>query len=157
MANELKVTAVPGQPTITMTREFDAPRDLVFRCHTDPAMVSQWWGPRDYTTVVDRMKAEKGGTWRFIQRGKDGEFAFNGVYHDVVAPERIIYTFEFEPMPGHVLLETLTFEEKDGKTVLHDLSVFQSVEDRDGMMQAGMESGAKESMDRLDELLKALS
>ena len=157
MANELKLSAEPGQPLITMTREFDAPRDLVFRCHTDPAMVVMWWGPRDYTTTVDRLEARKGGTWRFIQRGKDGEFAFNGVYHEVTAPERLIYTFEFEPMPGHVLLETLTFEERDGKTLLTDVSVFQSVEDRDGMMQAGMESGARESMERLDDLLRSLS
>ena len=156
MANELKIMVEPGSHTIHMTREFNAPRALVFKAHTDPAMIPQWWGPRDYETIVDRMDAKKGGTWRFLQKGGEGEFAFNGVYHDVVADERICYTFEFEPMAGHVLLETLTFEERDGKTILHDLTVFQSVEDRDGMLQSGMESGAKDSMDRLDELLEVL-
>jgi uncharacterized protein YndB with AHSA1/START domain len=156
MANELTVIAEPGSHAITMSREFDAPRALVFKAHTDPAMIPQWWGPRDYETVVDKMEAKKGGLWRFIQKGAEGEFAFNGVYHDVVPDESICYTFEFEPMAGHVLFETITFEERDGKTILRDVSVFQSVEDRDGMLQSGMESGAKDSMDRLDELLTGL-
>jgi uncharacterized protein YndB with AHSA1/START domain len=87
-------------------------------------------------------------------RGPAGsEDAFHGVYHDAVAPERIVYTFEYEGMPGHVLLETITFEEQDGRTLMTDSSVFQSVADRDGMLQSGMESGAAESMDRLDEYL----
>ena len=156
MTNELKIIAEPGSHAIALTRPFDAPRTLVFKAHTDPAMVQQWWGPRDYETIVDKLEPRKGGAWRFLQRGKEGEFAFNGVYHEVTPDERLIYTFEFEPLAGHVLLETLTFEERDGKTILRDLSVFQSVEDRDGMMAAGMESGAKESMDRLEELLAGL-
>jgi uncharacterized protein YndB with AHSA1/START domain len=100
------------------------------------------------------MDVRPGGAWRFVQRDPDGnEFAFNGVYHEVLPPERLVYTFEFEGVPGHVLLETVTFEELDGKTRLTDRSVFQTVEDRDAMVQSGMESGAKEAMDRLAELL----
>src|SRR3954471_1251891 len=100
------------------------------------------------------MEVAKGGVWRFVHRDADGnEYAFNGVYHDSVAPERLVYTFEFEGMPGHVFLETVTFEEQDGQTKLTDVSVFQSIEDRDGMLNTGMEAGSSESLDRFAALL----
>lgn len=151
---KLNVIAEPGNHAITMTRSFDAPRDLVFKTYTDPKLIPQWWGPSSVTTIVDQMDVKKGGVWRYIQRAADGnEYAFNGVYHEIVSPERVVYTFEFEGMPGHVLLETVTFEEQDGKTKLTDVSVFQSVADRDGMLSSGMEEGAVESMDRFAELL----
>lgn len=153
--SKLTVTAEPGSHALEMTRDFDAPRDLVFAAYTDPALVPEWWGPAGSTTVVDRMEARPGGSWRYVEREADGtEYAFRGVYHEVAAPERLVYTFEFEPMPGHVLLETIRFEERpDGTTRMVDLSVFQSVADRDGMLASGMESGAAESMDRLEALL----
>jgi uncharacterized protein YndB with AHSA1/START domain len=148
------VIAEPGKQEIIITRILDAPRDLVFKAYTDPNVIPQWWGPRDLTTVVDQMEVRPGGIWRFVHRDAEGnEYGFHGVYHDVVSPERIVSTFEFEGVPGHVLLATMTFEEQDGKTKLTDASVFQSVEDRDGMLQSGMEGGASESMDRLDEYL----
>jgi len=154
---KLNVVAEPGTHQIIITRDFDAPRELVFKAMTDPALVPQWWGPHSVTTTVDRMETKPGGTWRYVQRDADGqEYGFRGVYHDVAAPERLVYTFEFELMPGHVLLETITLEEHDGKTRMTDNSVFQSVEDRDGMVASGMEQGAAESWDRLDEILKAL-
>lgn len=94
---------------------------------------------------------------RYVQHTEDGnEYGFHGVYHSVETPSRIVHTFEFEGMPGHVLLETLTFEERDGKTQLTGSTVFQTVEDRDGMIAAGMEGGAVESWDRFDALLKTL-
>lgn len=146
--------AEPGVQQIVLTRVFDAPRELVYKAMTDPTLIPNWWGPRRLSTIVEKMDVTPGGTWRFVQRDPEGqEFAFHGVYHEVQPPERLVYTFEFEGAPGHVLLETVTFEELDGKTKLTDTSVFQSVEDRDAMVQAGMESGAKESMDRLAELL----
>ena len=152
---DMKVTAEPGSQQIVITRSFDAPRDLVFKAFTDPEAVAQWWGLRDTETVVDELEARPGGRWRFVERSGDGsEDAFHGVYHDAVAPERIVYTFEYEGMPGHVLLETIIFEEgEDGRTEMTDTSVFQSVADRDGMLQSGMETGAGEAMDRLDEYL----
>jgi uncharacterized protein YndB with AHSA1/START domain len=154
---KLNLIAEPGKHSIEMWREFNAPRALVFKAFTDPKLVSQWWGPREYTTHVDKMEVKKGGIWRFVQRGADGsEYAFNGVYHEITSPERLVYTFEYEGMPGHVLLETVTFEEHGGKTKVIDSSVFQTIEDRDGMLQAGMESGVKDSWDRMDELLKTL-
>ena len=116
--------------------------------------VAQWWGLRGSETDVDELEARPGGRWRFVQRyGNGGEDGFHGVFHDAVASERIIYTFEYEGIPGHVLLETITLEERDGRTHMTDSSVFQSVADRDGMLQSGMESGAAESMDRLEEYL----
>jgi uncharacterized protein YndB with AHSA1/START domain len=156
MAYELQVRAEPNQSTITMTREFDAPKELVFRCYTEAALIENWWGPREYTTTVDKQETRKGGQWRYVQSLKDDVHSFSGVYHAVLPNELLIYTFEYEPMPGHVLLETITFEERDGRTILTDVSSFQSVEDRDGMMSYGMEEGAKTSMERMDELLATL-
>jgi uncharacterized protein YndB with AHSA1/START domain len=155
--NKLHVTAEPGRLDCIMTREFDAPRELVFRAHTDPALVQRWWAPEGMTIDIDKLDARSGGEWRFVQRGQNGEeYAFHGVYHEVKVPERIIWTFEFEPMPGHVLLETMTFEEHEGKTLLKSVSVYQTVEDRDGMIASGMESGAASSLNRLEALLKEL-
>jgi uncharacterized protein YndB with AHSA1/START domain len=147
----------PGKQEMFATRVFDAPRDLVFKACTDPDLIARWWGPRRYTTIVDKLEAKPGGMWRFVQKDTTGnEFAFHGVYHEVSAPARTVQTFEYEGVPGHVLLDTSTFEEFEGKTRLTQQSVFQSVEDRDGMVQSGMEEGATESMDRLAELLAEL-
>ena len=154
MAN-VTVTAEPGTQEIRMTRVFDAPRDLVFKVYTAPEHIPQWWGPRYLTTVVDKMDARTGGSWRFVQHDQQGnEFAFHGVYHDIVASERTVSTFEWEGLPGHVLLETAIFETlPDGKTRITTSSVFQSVEDRNGMLSSGMEGGAQESYERFAELL----
>src|SRR5690348_16301699 len=101
--------AEAGQQEYTMTRIFNAPRELVFKTMTDPKHLPNWWGPKQYTTVIDKMDVKAGGSWRFVQRGADGnEFAFRGVYHSVNAPEQTVSTFEFEGMPGHVMLETMT-------------------------------------------------
>lgn len=155
--SKLKLMAEPGKHEITMTREFNAPRELVFKAYTDPALVARWWGSRTDTTIVDQMDVRQGGIWRFTTRGSDGvEYAFHGIYHSITAPERIVHTFEFEGMPGHVLLETITFTEHDGKTTVTDSSVFQTVEARDGMIQSGMEGGADESWNRFEELLTTL-
>jgi uncharacterized protein YndB with AHSA1/START domain len=147
----------PGRQDIVITRVFDAPRDLVFKAVTDPTLIPNWWGPAKYEVIVDRAEVRPGGRWRFISRDTDGtEYAFKGVYHDLVAPERVVQTFEFEGAPGHVSLETLTLEEVDGKTKYVGVSVFQSVEDRDAMVQSGMEEGAREGMDRLEEVVRSL-
>jgi len=140
---------------IVMKRVFDAPRELVFQVTTDPKLVPQWWGPRNLTTVVDRMDVRPGGAWRHVQHDESGnEYAFNGIYREVVPPERLVFTFEYEGMPGHELLETILFEEHGGKTTVTTIDHFQTVEDLYGMVQSGMEEGATESMDRLTELLQ---
>jgi len=149
------LVAEPEKHEIIMTRIFDAPRERVFKAYTDPNLIPQWWGPKRYTTTVDKMEVKPGGIWRFVQRDESGnQFAFRGVYHEITSPERLVYTFEFEGMPGHILLATVTFEElSDGRTKLTDSSVFQSVADRDAMLRTDMEEGASESMDRFAELL----
>jgi uncharacterized protein YndB with AHSA1/START domain len=147
----------PGRQDIIVTRVFDAPRDVVFKALTDPDLIPNWWGPRKYETIVDRADIRPGGLWRFLNRDAEGnEYAFKGVYHDVVAPERVVQTFEWEGLPGHVSLETLTLEEVDGKTKYASVSVYQSVEDRDGMAQSGMEEGLNETLDRLEEIVQSL-
>jgi uncharacterized protein YndB with AHSA1/START domain len=159
-ANTTNISAEPGKQEILITREFDAPRELVFKACTDPKLIPQWWGPRYLSTQVDKMDVRPGGQWRFINRDAEGkEYAFHGVYHEVLAPERIIDTFEFEGLPetGHVTLETMKLEEfPGGRTRLTVQSVFQSVADRDGALQSGMEEGVNETYDRLAELLKKM-
>lgn len=151
---KLNVIAEPGKQEVVMTREFNAPRELLFKAFTDPDLVPKWWGPYSVNTVVDQMEVRIGGIWRYIQRDEDGnEYAFRGVYHDIAAPERLVYTFEFEGMPGHVVLETVTLTEQNGKTIMTDTSLFQSVDARDGMIESGMEQGSSESWERLEALL----
>lgn len=151
------ITAEPGKQEIVITREFDTPRELVFKVVADPELLPQWWGPRYLSTIVDKMDVRPGGQWRFLNRDAQGnEYAFHGVYHEVLAPERIIDTFEFEGLPetGHVTLETLRLVElPGGRTRLITQSVFQSVIDRDAALQSGMESGINDSYDRLSEIL----
>jgi uncharacterized protein YndB with AHSA1/START domain len=140
---------------IVMSRTFNAPRALLFKLYTDPKHIAQFFGPRKYENIVDRMEVRVGGTWRFVQRDGEGkEFAFSGVYKEIDSPKRLVYTFEFEGMPGHVILETLTFDEINGKTILTANALFQNKEDLDGMLNSGMESGAEETWDRLAELLE---
>jgi len=153
-----RILAERGKQEVIISRVFDAPRDLVFRAYTDPSLIPQWWGPRYLTTTVDKMDVRPGGMWRFVQLDAAGNgYAFHGVYHEVRSPERIVDTFEFEGMPGHVSLETCTLEEIGGKTKMIGRSVYQTVEDRDGMIKSGMEEGVFESMDRLAELLAILA
>lgn len=150
-----RLTAEPGQQELTITHEFHAPAARVFQAMTDASLLPHWWGPRKYATVVDQLEPRTGGRWRFINRGQDGaEHGFHGTFHLVDAPRRIVQTFEYEGAPGHVSLESLTLEERDGKTLLAAHSVFQSVQDRDEMMHGDdMESGARETYARLEELL----
>jgi uncharacterized protein YndB with AHSA1/START domain len=154
---EAEYTIEPGQLDLTITRVFDAPRELVFKAFTDPKLFGQWWGPRRYTNHIDKFEARPGGLWRVVQRGEDGsEHGFHGVHHDVVAPERIVATFEYEGVPGHVALQTATFEALGNKTRMVAQDVFQSVADRDGMVASGMQEGSDESYERLAELLEKM-
>ena len=114
-------------------------------------------GPEEVRVRQLRDRLHPGGTWRIVHRGPEGEIpAFRGEFREIVRPERIVWTFEWEGMPGHVSVDTLTLEEQDRKTTLTSTSVFDSVEDRDGMLQSGMEEGAAESWDRLEEYLEVL-
>jgi uncharacterized protein YndB with AHSA1/START domain len=147
----------PAEREIRIEREFDAPRDRVFAVYTDPELIPEWWGPRGTTTIVDKMDVRSGGDWRFIMRDSDGsESGFRGTYREVSPPDRIVQTFEWEGMPGYVSVETATFEAVGDRTRVITTSVFHTVEERDGMLQSGMESGLNETYARLDELLARL-
>ena len=149
-----KVT-LPSDTEILVTREFDAPRDVVFAVMTDPNLIPQWWGPRSDAITVDKMEVRPGGKWRFVAKQPDGTtYAFRGEYREIVPAEKIVQTFEFEPMAGHISVETATLTDlPDGRTLFTTRSVFASKEDRDGMVQSGMESGLRETYERLDEVL----
>ncbi len=147
--------ASPGGREITMSHIFNAPRELMYKVYTDPKLIPQWWGPKAFKTTVDKMDVKPGGSWRFVQRDFLGnKYAFRGVYHQAIPAELLIYTFEWEGMPNHVLLETVRFEDVKGKTRLNVTSVFQEVADRDAMLNSGMEKGAVETWIRLAALVE---
>lgn len=141
-----------------VSREFDAPRDLIYRAHTDPELLAQWLGPRKYAMKIERWDVRDGGAWRFTHRDAEGnEYGFHGVFHGSPSPDGIVQTFEFEGAPGHVSLESLRLEERNGRTVVNTHSVYQSLEARDAMLQSGMADGMNEGYDRLDELVARLA
>jgi uncharacterized protein YndB with AHSA1/START domain len=149
----------PTDRDIHIERVFDAPRERVFATYTNPALIPEWWGPRGGTTVVDQMDVRVGGAWRFVIQNSDGsETGFRGTYREVTPPDRIVQTFEWEGMPGHVSVETAEFEDLgDGRTRVITTSLFHTPEERDGMLASGMERGLNETYARLDELLARLA
>lgn len=153
--NAMTVTT-PTDTQIVMTRVFDAPRDLVFEAHTSCEHMSKWWGPGKYEVAECDIDFREGGTWRVVHKNDEAQHEFRGEYKEIVRPERFTWTFEWMGMPGQVGLETYAFEEQDGKTTLTTTSFFNTIEERDGVLKSGMEEGAAESWDRLDELLETM-
>jgi uncharacterized protein YndB with AHSA1/START domain len=157
--NQTVVTAEPGKQEVFITREFDAPRELVFKAHTDPDLYVQWLGPRGYEMTLETFEPVSGGRYRYIHKDPEGnQYGFHGVFHEM-SEELMIQTFEFEGLPekGHVTLDTMRLEALLGnRTRIRIQSVFQSVSDRDGMVQSGMERGVREGYERLDEVLAKL-
>ncbi len=159
MSNKTVITAEPGKQELYIIREFEAPRELVFRAYTEADLYEKWVGPDDLTMTVEKMDAFDGGSYRFLHERDNHVYAFHGVYHEVLTPERIIGTFEFDGLPekGHVIMGTTKFEDLGGgrSRIVHQ-SVFQSVGDRDGMIASGMERGVTQGYDKLDIILKNL-
>jgi uncharacterized protein YndB with AHSA1/START domain len=157
MANKTEIIAEPGKQEFFITREFDAPREMVFRAFNEPELLVQWIGPDRLRMNIEKFDNRSGGSYRFMHSDEKGnQYAFNGVIHEVFEPERIIRTFEFEGLPekGHVSLETALFEPLEGgRTRLKIQSVFKSVADRDGMIGSGMEGGMNEGFVKLEKLL----
>lgn len=162
MKNPTKITAEQGKQEFFIEREFDAPRELVFRAFNEAELLSQWLGPTSLTMEIEKFDSRTHGSYRFLHADCNGSgmtFGFNGVIHEVHPPERIIRTFEFEGLPerGHVSLEFLTLIAlPNNRTKLHIQSVFKSVEDRDGMVNSGMEGGMNEGFAKLDALFEAI-
>jgi uncharacterized protein YndB with AHSA1/START domain len=148
---------LPTDERILITREFDAPRHLVWRAWTEPELVGRWWsGNRGETTVVE-IDLRVGGTWRCVMVADDGlEAAFRGEYREIVPNERIVATEVYEGMPEAVALNTVTFAESDGRTTLTMLVEHASKEARDAHIASGMEAGMREAMDLLERVANAL-
>lgn len=141
---------------VIQSRVFNVPREKVYKNFTDSEAIPKWWGPRMYSTIVEKNEVKVGGGWRFVQIDKDGNFyAFHGEYKEIVPPGKIVETFNFEGTPGnHESIETLTLEDLgNSQTRMTTVSKFANLQDLDGSVNAGMEKGAEESWDRLGELL----
>jgi uncharacterized protein YndB with AHSA1/START domain len=153
-----KVTT-PSDREITITRLFDAPPHLVFEAMTKPEHVRKWWGCLDerYSVTECRIDLRVGGAWRFVGKGPDGQNpAFYGVYREIDAPGRLVYTEIFEPFPDVESVVTQVLTEEGGKTRITITSLYPSLEVRDMVMKTGMEYGAAISYDRLDDVARAL-
>ena len=159
-ANELKATSKVTTPTdreIHIERIFNAPRDRVWQAMTDPKLVAQWWG-RGNKLVIEKLEVERGGHWRFVEHGPEGVNGFEGRFREVTPPERIVQTFEWDGMPGHVIVETATLEDLgDGRTKFVNTSLFHTSWERDGMLSSGMEEGLNQSYAALDKVLAGMS
>ena len=157
MANPTQVIAEPGKQELFIIRELDASRELVFRAFSEPDLLVQWLGPDNMAMEIEKLDNRTGGSYRFLHCDASGnKYGFNGVIHEVTAPERMIRTFEFEGLPerGHVSLEILTLEQlPNDRTKLVIQSIFRSVGDRDGMVMSGMERGISDGFKKLDKLL----
>ncbi len=147
--------ALPSEREILITRVFDASPERVFRAHVDPKILAEWWGPQDYVNRIDTWEPRPGGAWRIVQTAPDGtEHPFRGVFQEVVPSRRLAWTFEYEPMPGHVSTQSIAFEpEPGGKTKLTVRVAFPTESDRDGMLASGMEWGMRQGYERLDDHL----
>jgi len=153
LGNERTTAYTDGQELV-FERVFDAPRDLVWKVLTDPERVTNWWGPRGYTTTVEEMDVRPGGRWRWINHTTGGEDApFKGEYLEVTPPERLVQTEIFD-VPGfndRAAINTMVLEDLGGRTRLRVRSRFPSIEDLQGALAQGMIGGALETYDRLAE------
>jgi uncharacterized protein YndB with AHSA1/START domain len=155
---KLTVTVLSDRE-VALERVFDAPRHLVFEAFTRAEHLRHWWELFEGSTMtVCEIDSRPGGGWRMVLRGADGdENGFRGEFREVVPPERVTWTFEWEGLPGHISVETMNFDEQDGQTTVRGVTRFDSVEDRDGMLHSGMESGAAESYEVLDDYLGSMA
>ncbi len=155
-APRTKVTT-PADREIHIERVFNAPRERVWKAMTDPELVAQWWG-RGNKLVVEKMEVERGGHWRYVEHSAEGVHGFEGRYREVTPPERIVSTFEWDGMPGHVIVNTVQLMDMgDGTTKVIGDSLFHTTEERDGMLNSGMEGGLSQSYEALDRLLAELA
>ena len=155
-ATRKATVTTPTDRTIRIERVFEAPRERVWQAFTDPELVAQWWG-RGNRLVIERLEVERGGRWRFVEHAPDGVHGFEGRFREVTPPSRLVQTFEWDGMPGYVVLESIELEEAGrGRTKVVNVSQFFSTEERDGMLHSGMEEGLNQSYEALDRLLARL-
>lgn len=149
------VVSTPGDRDIHVERVFNAPRERVWAAYTEPELLAQWWG-RGNKLDIERWELERGGHWRFVEHSDGERHGFEGRFREVTPIERLVHTFEWDGMPGHVCIETATFIDLgDGRTKVVTDSLFHTAQERDGMVQSGMEQGLNASYVALDALLAA--
>lgn len=153
--SKLQITT-PSDLEIVMKRDFQAPRVLVWQAWTQPEHVSKWWGCAASIITHCEIDLRIGGTWRYVMDVNGEEYSFHGEYREISAPEKLVHTQIFEPMPEHEVLVTVVFEEHNGVTTMTETALYASKEARDGHLQSGMETGASQSMDKLDNVLASL-
>lgn len=151
--HETTIESDPTVPLIRITREFDAPREKVFRAHTDPALVVQWLGPRDLVMTIEHWDCRTGGAYRYVHSRGDDHYGFHGSFHEVRPSGLIVQTFTFDGEPDGVALERLVLEDLGGRTRLVATSLVDSFESRDAILASGMEHGVREGYEQLDEVL----
>ena len=153
-----KISAPAGVPFIDIEREFDAPRDLVHRAYSEPDLVVQWLGPEKYQMTIKEWDLRDGGSWRYVHADDAGNaWGFHGVFHST-SIDNMVQTFEFDGAPGHVALDQLVLEDiGGGRTRIKTHSVYQTVADRDAMVESGMGAGVDEGYNRLDGLLARIA
>ncbi len=150
------LVTTPAEREIRIERIFNAPRELVWRAFTEPELLAQWWG-RGNKVDIERLEVRRGGHWRFVEHGPEGTSGFEGRFREVTAPERLVQTFEWDGMPAYVAVNTATLEDLgDGRTKIVTTSLFHTREERDGMLQSGMEQGLNQSYQALDRLLATM-
>ena len=145
----------PSPTEIVMTRTFDAPKELVFAAHTEAEHLRHWWGRGNPLDVSIDFRV--GGKWRMVETSGGQEHAFRGEFREISAPDTFTWTFEYEPMAGHVAVERYEFTEENGRTTVTCTSTFDNQGDRDGMLQSGMQEGAEASYQALDAYLAKLA
>jgi uncharacterized protein YndB with AHSA1/START domain len=147
------IVTTPGDREIHIERIFNAPRDRVWRAFTDPDQLKQWWG-RGNEVVIEKHDFQRGGHWRFVEHSKEGVHGFEGRFREIKPMDRVERTFEWDGMPGYVIIESADFADLgDGRTKVTIRSLFYSQEERDGMLNSGMEGGMNQSFEALDRLL----
>lgn len=152
------VTAPEGQSTVTIERIFDVPKSKLFKAISNPEYIAQWWTGPGSEVTVETFEPHEGGKWHYVQHSGDQEFGFYGVFHEY-GPDRVVQTFEYSGLPerGHVVMEKMELTELEGgKTKLQVHQAFFNPQDRDGMLQSGMEDGMNQTYAKLEALAKSL-
>ena len=150
--------STPSDHEFVITRAFNAPRELVWDACTKPEHIQKWWGCNESEMTVCQNDLRVGGAWRFVlQMPGGGELGFNGVFREVSPHERLVRTSVYEPMPQYPSLVTLVLEERDGKTLMTETTRHETIEARDGHLHSGLEGGARQSLDRLEEYVASLT
>jgi uncharacterized protein YndB with AHSA1/START domain len=147
------LVTLPSDTQVLVTRDFNAPRHLVYKAYTTPELVRRWWAGRRGQMTIAEIDLRVGGTWRFVMVSTAGmEVAFHGTYREIVPYERLVHTEVYEAMPDTEVVNTITFAEADGRTKMTVLIDCGTQELRDGMMSSGMEVGMQEAYDLIEEI-----